>query len=163
MHISEAENIIPSFAIRAKMEDDMHKGFFRHSGRYLAAGAVAALMPAAAAAEDASLGATLYTEACAVCHGASGTGNGEFAEHLKIPPSDLTVLTKNNHGEFPYLKVFQIVDGRTGVRGHGSGEMPIWGMVFSREVGAGAGPYGAELFIRAKVVSLVDYIETLQK
>ncbi len=115
-----------------------------------------------ASAQDSSLGKELYAEACGVCHGSSGLGDGEFAQHLNVRPSNLTTLAKENNGEFPYLQVFQITDGRTGVRGHGGGDMPIWGSVFSREVGEMGGPYGSELLIRARLVSLVDYIESLQ-
>lgn len=70
---------------------------------------------------------------------------------------------KQSDKKFPFLDVFMIVDGRTGVRGHGSTEMPIWGSVFQREAGESAGPYGAELMMRARLVALVDYIESLQK
>lgn len=113
-------------------------------------------------AQDSSLGEELYAEACGVCHGSSGLGDGEFAQHLNVRPSNLTILAKENNGEFPYLQVFQVTDGRTGVRGHGGGDMPIWGSVFSREIGEMGGPYGSELLIRARLVSLVDYIESLQ-
>lgn len=122
-----------------------------------------AAMAAGAAAEEASLGKDLYAEACAVCHGMDGKGTGEFAEHLKVRPSDLTVLAKGNHGEFPFLKVYQIVDGRPGVRGHSGGDMPIWGNVFSRDIADGGKPYAAELYVRARIVSLVDYVSTLQQ
>lgn len=126
-------------------------------------GAVAcAFAVSAAKAQDAGFGQQLYTESCAACHGASGTGDGEFANYLTIKPSDLTVLTKNNHGTFPYLDIYHIIDGRTGVRGHGSKDMPIWGMVFTREIGETGSPYGAELRIRSRIVALVDHIESLQ-
>lgn len=117
----------------------------------------------AADAQDIDFGQQIYTESCAACHGASGTGDGEFANYLTIKPSDLTLLTKKNHGTFPYLDVFHIIDGRTGVRGHGSKDMPIWGAVFTREIGETGSPYGSELRIRTKIVALVDHIESLQK
>ena len=114
-------------------------------------------------ADDAELGRTIYEEACAICHGDAGKGDGEFAQHLNVRPSDLTMLaSRQSDGKFPYLDVFMSVDGRTTVAGHGSRDMPIWGNVFSRQVGDYAGPYGAELLIRAQLVALVDYLQSLQ-
>lgn len=117
-----------------------------------------------ARAQDNEIGKQLYQESCSTCHGASGLGDGEFSQYLTVKPSDLTKLAmKQSDKKFPFLDVYMVVDGRTGVRGHGSTEMPIWGSVFQREMGDYAGPYGAELYIRARLVALVDYIESLQK
>lgn len=116
-----------------------------------------------AQAQENVIGKDLFMTACATCHGAAGLGDGGFAQYMTVTPANLTVLAKNNHGVFPYLDVFQVVDGRTGVRGHAAGAMPIWGDVFSREIGETGSPYGSELRIRAKIVSLVDYIESLQQ
>ncbi len=122
--------------------------------------------------QDANLGQSLYTTNCQTCHGSYGIGDGEFAQFLTIRPSNLAILSSENDGVFPFLEVFQVVDGRTGVRGHGappdmpiwgSGfDMPIWGAVFERELGPLGDEYGTELLVRARIVALVDYIETLQ-
>lgn len=113
-------------------------------------------------AQENVVGEREYAQSCSVCHGSAGFGDGEFAQFMTVPPADLTVLTKNNDGVFPFLKVFQIIDGRTIIRSHGS-VMPIWGNTYQAEIGDAAGPYGAELMIRARVVALVDYVETLQR
>lgn len=81
---------------------------------------------------------------------------------LTVQPPNLTTLTSQNEGVFPYLDVFHTIDGRTTIRAHGTSEMPIWGDYFSRQIGEAAGPFGRELLIRAQVVALVDYIESLQ-
>ena len=129
----------------------------------LALATAIATTAADATAQDNALGKALYDEACATCHGLQGRGDGEFAQHLKIRPSDLSLIAKSqSDGEFPFLDVFMVIDGRTGVRGHGSPDMPIWGNVFSRDVGESGGPYGAELLIRAKLVALTDYLNGLQ-
>lgn len=114
-------------------------------------------------AQDNTVGKAAYDVACAVCHGSSGQGGGEFADVLTVKPPDLTAISARNGGEFPYLKVFQIVDGRTTVRAHGTSVMPIWGDYFSREAEGASGGFGTELMVRARIVALVDYIETLQK
>ena len=114
-------------------------------------------------AQSNMVGEAAFAEACAVCHGSDGQGGGEFADVLTIKPPDLTTISMRNDGQFPYLTVFQIVDGRTTLRAHGSSVMPIWGDYFSREVEGGPEGYGTELMVRARIVALVDYIETLQK
>ena len=114
-------------------------------------------------AQDNVVGKAAYDVACAVCHGSSGQGGGEFADILTVKPPDLTAISARNDGVFPYLKVFQIVDGRTTVRAHGTSVMPIWGDYFRREVEGGSGGFGTELMVRARIVALVDYVESLQK
>ena len=114
-------------------------------------------------AQDNQIGADAYTAACAVCHGSDGKGAGEFADVLTVAPPDLTVLKAQNDDVFPYLDVYQIVDGRTTLRAHGTSAMPIWGDTFKREIGDDAGPFGSELLVRARIVALVDYIESIQE
>jgi len=114
-------------------------------------------------AQDNEVGKAAYGAACAVCHGSSGQGGGEFADVLTVKPPDLTAIAARNNGEFPYLKVFQIVDGRTTLRAHGTSVMPIWGDYFKREFEGSSGGFGSELLVRARIVALVDYIESLQK
>ncbi len=114
-----------------------------------------------AIAEENRIGAESFATHCVACHGDTGAGNGEFADVLTVEPADLTTLTTRNNGEFPYLGVLRTIDGRTVLRGHSI--MPLWGDVFKREIGDTAGPYGAELLIRARMIALVDYVETLQK
>ena len=123
---------------------------------------VALAMVGVSAAQENQIGAESFATLCVVCHGATGVGDGEFADTLAVKPTDLTTLAAKNHGEFPYLRVFRTLDGRAAVRGHGV-MMPVWGDVFKADIGESAGPFGAELLIRARIGALVDYIETLQK
>lgn len=123
---------------------------------------VALAMVGVSAAQENQIGAETFATLCVVCHGTTGTGDGEFADILTVKPTNLTTLAAKNNGEFPYLKVLRTLDGRTTVRAHGVA-MPVWGDVFKAEIGDSAGPYGAELLIRARIVALVDYIESLQK
>lgn len=128
--------------------------------------ACSALVPLAfmgvAVAQEDQIGAMSFATHCVVCHGTTGVGDGEFADILTVKPADLTTLAAKNHGEFPYLRVLRTLDGRTTLRGHGV-LMPVWGDVFKAEIGQSAGPFGTELLVRARLVALVDYIETLQK
>ena len=131
---------------------------------HLASAALTCLsLGSAALGQDNSIGAEAYRESCAVCHGPSGLGDGEFASVLTVKPPNLTLLSSKNHGEFPFLAVFQTIDGRAIVPAHGTRVMPIWGDYFEREAEAVTSPYGTELLVRAQIVALVDYIESLQK
>ncbi|MEO3416879.1 cytochrome c [Roseovarius sp. CAU 1744] len=75
---------------------------------------------------EAPEGKALFTENCAQCHGASGTGNGPWAASLSPRPADLTRLSKG--GVFPRARVLSVIDGydRTGLPGH---EMPEFGLL----------------------------------
>lgn len=111
-----------------------------------------------------------YLNSCAACHGASGklvAGEGAGVEFLKTTPADLTTLTKKNGGVFPFERVYAIIDGRQAVSGHGGRDMPIWGDRYSRETVKAAEyyvdvPYDMEMYTRARILALIDYIHRLQ-
>lgn len=123
-----------------------------------------AVGPMAAGADDmADIGARLYDQFCASCHGADGQGAGPVAEYLTVSPSDLTGLSEANGGVFPLLAVVNTIDGRARVRGHG-GAMPVWGSVFSEELaGQDLGFAGTVLAVRGRVMSLAMYLESIQR
>ncbi len=126
--------------------------------------AVALALPASwANAQDASLGSREYTVSCAVCHGLSGKGDGDMAKFLTVKPTDLTVLAKNNGGEYPFLRVFQTVDGRTQVATHGDRAMPIWGDRYEVQADNLPGTYGSELMVRSRILELVYFIQSIQE
>jgi mono/diheme cytochrome c family protein len=52
-------------------------------------------------ATAANSGEEMYKEYCAACHGKEGKGDGPAASALKVPPPDLTILAKNNKGNYP--------------------------------------------------------------
>lgn len=109
-----------------------------------------------------SLGEQEYMDACASCHGATGVGDGPLADLMTVPVPDLTTISAQNDGEFPMLQVIQVIDGRTGVRGHGY-PMPLWGSRFEEEAGDTYGPYGGELITRGRILVLAEYIAGLQQ
>lgn len=119
-----------------------------------------------------------FVNYCASCHGVDGKGNGPLAPTLKIAPSDLTVISKKNKGNFPYTMIRKTIESRElGLaRAHGPREMPVWGPVFAQEPegpvpggGGGGGFYGVStvqcqhLAARAKIMNIVDYIESIQQ
>lgn len=123
---------------------------------------LAASAGTAALAQSSEGGKEQYMVACAVCHGESAMGDGPFATMMNSSVPGLTKLAKDNDGVFPWLEVFMIVDGRTGVRGHG-GTMPIWGDRFSVGGRERFGEYGAEVVTRGRIAVLVDYLESVQE
>ncbi|WP_373505132.1 cytochrome c [Aestuariivirga sp.] len=119
------------------------------------------------AADDVAAGRAEFQNSCMSCHGDTGKGNGPLAKYLTIKPADLTLLSKNNNGEYPFLRVFQTIDGRAVVKTHGEGPMPFWGDRYTVQSGAaGAEPYKSytsEPFVRARILELAYFIQTLQE
>lgn len=103
-----------------------------------------------------------YMAACAACHGETADGNGPIAEMFQSGVPNLTQIAARNDGVFPTLEVFQIVDGRTGVRAHGA-PMPVFGGRYRTEIGTELGPFGAEAAVRARVLELVYYLQSIQQ
>jgi len=101
-------------------------------------------------------GKEMYMTYCAVCHGTDGKGGGPAASALKVPPTDLTLLSKNNGGKYPTMKVTSSIHGESALPAHGSKEMPVWGTLFWKMSG------GHEGEVQQRVVNLTQYIETLQ-
>jgi hypothetical protein len=62
----------------------------------------------AALAQDADIGRSLYQSSCGICHGIDGKGKGPLSEQLKVAPTDLTVLAKNNNGVFPVSAIYEV-------------------------------------------------------
>lgn len=110
---------------------------------------------------------TDFVNYCASCHGADGAGNGPMAAELKGKPTDLTALSKNNDGNFPYLQLRDVIDGSSdtgNIRSHGSREMPVWGNVFRAETGLVQGRQGGSYAIaKARIQNIVDYIANIQQ
>ena len=101
-------------------------------------------------------GKDMFKAYCAVCHGEDAKGNGPAASALKTSPSDLTLLSKNNGGKFPALKVSSTIRGEGGFPAHGSKEMPVWGPLFWDLSG------GHESEVQQRVANLTKYVESIQ-
>ena len=82
---------------------------------------------------DPILGGIEFERSCAICHGFDGKGKGVMSESLTKKPTDLTRLTKNNNGHFPFSNVYRTIDGSPSVGVHGSREMPVWGDRYRKE------------------------------
>jgi mono/diheme cytochrome c family protein len=108
------------------------------------------------------LGKREFEASCAVCHGVDGKGGGPYTDLLKSTPPDLTILAKKNNGVFPMAYVHQVIDGRKEIAVHGQRVMPIWGNRYSARA-AEEYAFDGELFVRNRILSLIDYLYRLQQ
>ena len=106
---------------------------------------------------SAASGEEMFNTYCAGCHGKDGKGNGPAAEALKVPPPDLTVLTKNNKGSYPSLKVSAVIRGEQAMPAHGSKDMPVWGSLFWKM------SQGHESEVQQRIANLNKYVEGMQQ
>ncbi len=103
-----------------------------------------------------------YIIACAGCHGETAMGDGPLADLLKIETPNLTLLaSEKGAGTFPFEYVLWMVDGRNIIRAHGSA-MPIWGERYQVSATSQRGET-AEMVARGRILSLVNYLESIQE
>jgi mono/diheme cytochrome c family protein len=100
-------------------------------------------------------GPDLFRAYCAPCHGLDAKGDGPAASALKGKVPDLTLLARNNHGQFPAERVREAIMGDKLVAAHGSREMPMWGPIF-HQVEADV-DWG-----NVRLANLVEYLQTIQ-
>lgn len=139
----------------------------------VAIGIFSLLMSTSVQAEDDTIGSDEYRMSCLSCHGVGGRGDGPLARFLTIKPTDLTSLSKNNGGQYPnlkagsypFLRVYQVIDGRATVEVHGDRAMPVWGKRYREQLPLLQSAYGGEYekVVRGRILELVYYIQTLQQ
>lgn len=126
-----------------------------------AAGAAAQTKPAAEKQYEQLIfsvrGPDLFRAHCAACHGPEGKGNGPVGASLKTKPADLTLLSKNNGGKFPTLRIQKFISGDDpSLSSHGSREMPVWGPIFHQVE-------EDQDFGNVRLQNLIKYLETIQQ
>jgi mono/diheme cytochrome c family protein len=77
-------------------------------------------------------GKQMYASYCAPCHGVNAKGQGPVASQLRAQPTDLTTLSKNNHGKYPDTHVVTVLQFGSEIPSHGSVEMPVWGPILGK-------------------------------
>jgi len=104
-----------------------------------------------------------YRRHCSQCHGTDGKGDGPVAAALTKKPADLTMLAKNNNGEFPEKRVEGFIEGSETVAAHGSRAMPIWGLAFRKpRARGGIQAQRTTEEVNQRIKLLVDYIKSIQ-
>ena len=140
---------------------------------FAVAGAAIVSTPLLAIAQQPfDLGKREYQSNCAVCHGATGKGDGPYMRFLAYKGKglgDLTSIARRNGGAFPFQRVYELIDGTQEIEVHGPRDMPVWGKDYLqqardayREGDYGSGRYDPELFARTRILALTDYLNRLQ-
>ena len=124
---------------------------------FAAALSFALLMTTSARAADDDVGARLFFNHCAACHGDNAEGGGPATAAMRVSVPNLRTLAMRSGGTFPAEAVRAYIDGRESLAAHGDRQMPIWGDVFR-----GAEQGTSERTVRRRIAALVDFIETLQ-
>ena len=104
----------------------------------------------------ANSGKAMFSEYCAVCHGAGGRGDGPAVTAMKKRPADLTQLARKNNSRYPEVHVMNFISGEEAIAAHGSRDMPMWGQLFHTL------EPNDEAVTRVRVRVLAEYIKTLQ-
>lgn len=120
---------------------------------------------------DPTIGGVEFERSCAVCHGFDGKGNGVMSDSLTKKPADLTMLTKNNNGHFPFSEIYRVIDGSPEINIHGSRDMPLWGDRYRKEAKDYADrKYAPEIYdtnervyARGLILELIVYINSIQE
>lgn len=122
-------------------------------------------VPGMVSAEEKRIGQDEFMKNCAACHGPVGKGDGPFVEFLQQSPKDLSLLTKNHNGMFPFQKVYDWIEDSGQIRAHGTIEMPVWGDRYREEMRPQYDPFGAGFnqTVRARILELVFYIASIQQ
>ncbi len=104
-----------------------------------------------------------FINSCSLCHGVNAKGHGVFSDMLIIPTADLTQLSKDNNGNFPYKALYSIIDGRDDIKQHGPRYMPIWGDRYQSTTWFSVDKNHAETLVRGKIFELLLYLESIQE
>jgi mono/diheme cytochrome c family protein len=119
--------------------------------------------------ETISAGNRTYNRFCSVCHGKDAKGHGFYKENLKVAPADLTKLASKNNGIFPWIMMYQIIDGNDVALAHGSREMPIWGELFNISNWSNKGNWNktntehSVVITRGRIFELLVYLDYIQE
>lgn len=105
-------------------------------------------------------GQALFAENCAMCHGATGQGDGPWAGDVDPAPADLTKLKEN--GVFPTAAVLSTIDGYQRVAGPGQ-EMPEFGLLLRGDTVPVDVGDGVLTPTPRPLAALVVYLESIQE
>jgi mono/diheme cytochrome c family protein len=108
-----------------------------------------------------------YVKSCQPCHGKTGEGDGPRRKTLITRPSNLTRLSEVNKGVFPFVHVYEVIDGSLDVVIHGPRDMPVWGDTYRRDVQSrlpgNPADHMLDAMARRRILELIQYISTLQR
>ncbi|WP_238364292.1 c-type cytochrome [Mesobacterium pallidum] len=111
---------------------------------------------------EAGEGARLYAENCAMCHGATGQGDGPLAGEMSPPPANLALIAARNDGTFPRAQVLSVIDGyhRADLPGQ---EMPEFGLLLEGDLVPVDTGDGVMTPTPRPLAALLAYLEAIQQ
>ena len=115
--------------------------------------------------EELKLGRAIFQQYCAACHGVMAEGDGPLANLFKVKPRALSLLSRENDGEYPLELVYQTLKVTKPDPAHGAPAMPVWGNYFMVEQALSDPSIdnSEALIAVGRLLSVVYYIETLQE
>ena len=104
-----------------------------------------------------------YDKYCAMCHGSDAKGNGDLVQTVPMnpPPPDLTQLSKNNGGTFPFSDVVDTIDGRRRIPSHERLQMPFMGTTLQKPGQEFTPESDAE--VKRRIEAMARYVKSLQQ
>ena len=122
---------------------------------------LALLAGAACSPVSPQTGRSIYADKCAVCHGATGKGDGELATRLDPGPADLTRIAARRDGVWPTLEVMGIIDGYSKRYLPGT-QMPIYDEFLEGDLVTFDTGNGRQQRTPADLLAITRYLETIQ-
>jgi mono/diheme cytochrome c family protein len=122
----------------------------------------ATTLPLAATPPD--LGEMEYTVNCMTCHGVGGHGNGPLAGFGTPVAADLTRLSSRQGGSFPYVTVYETIEGTRRDLKPGSA-MPAWKDYYyeDAERAGPLPPHEVEGYLRTRIMAIMQYLAEIQE
>ena len=63
---------------------------------------------------------------------------------------------------FPWLRLYEVIDGKDVIDEHGTREMPIWGDMFDISQWPNQYDGFADVIVRGRIFELLIYLESIQ-
>lgn len=108
-------------------------------------------------------GRQLFQKFCSSCHGTQAKGDGPLSESLKPKPANLTKLSPNHGGSFPFWHAYRTIDGRDHIPNHGTRDMPVFGIWFRIPDDEVSIETEWADQVRGRIWQLLSYLESIQE
>lgn len=106
-------------------------------------------------------GRLLFQKFCVSCHGPRAIGDGPLSQSLNPKPANLTKLSANHEGSFPFWHAYRTIDGRQQIQSHGTREMPVFGIWIPDDEVSTETEWADQ--VRGRIWQLLSYLESIQE
>ena len=108
-------------------------------------------------------GRQLFQKFCVSCHGPRAMGDGPLSQSMTPKPANLTKLSANYGGSFPFWHAYRTIDGRHQVPSHGTRDMPVFGIWFRIPDDEVSIETEWADQVRGRIWQLLSYLESIQE